>query len=109
MGCGRGEGDSGQITASGPRVPCLYHVDVGPIAHMSPPGSHPVTLVAGLLTAPSPFPEPVSRWGEVSSLPASLCAPQISSPEVLSGWDLPLPFLFTWACYWHLHKAPERY
>lgn len=38
-------------------------------------------------------------WGvtdqpaKVSSLPASLCAQQISNFGVTSGWDLPLPFL----------------
>lgn len=47
----------GRSLPSGPQVPCLYHVDIVLIAPMSPPASHPMTLVAGLLTAPSPFPD----------------------------------------------------
>lgn len=65
---------------------------------VGPPGSHPGTLEAGPLTLPSPFPEPVPGQGE-ASLPA--CQPEcpaelLSWGEVaLSGWDLPLPFLFS--------------
>lgn len=42
----------GRSLPSGLQVPCLYHVDMGPIAPGSPPGSHPVILAAGLLAAP---------------------------------------------------------